>query len=559
MDKKFKEIDKENYEMIDAEFDLKIFFRTLLRNKQTIIKSALFFFILACIFSLFKKRLWEGQFEIVINTENPVSSAMVSEKYQKFLPNNNNSLKTEVGILESPSVLMPVFNYIKTKEPYSRNKNLSFSSWKTKNLDIKLKKSTSILKISYRDFNKDQIVYVLNNVSSLYQDYSGQRKKRTQDLLKKYLEEQITIFKEKSSQSLKLAQDYAIDQDLILLSLSETNLTPQNIDIENIRVSAANEIRKINSQIKKIKDLNDDFEKTQYIASTIPELKEEGITQTLKKLEEDLILARLKYTNQDKTIEQLLEKRLFTTDLLKKRAIGNLEAKKIFTESVMESAIRPKGVLLKYKELIRDAARDENTLINLENELNLINLEQAKKEDPWQLITKPTLLDTPVSPRRKKLGTLGLLFGLFAGSIFAIIKEKRSGIVFDTKILENLLSAPLLERINQSEIQKNNNKIKFIIEFFKNLEEEKITLITFGISNIGINNSLIKFKEILSNNVKKELNIIDLNQENENFEIYPLNIIFTALEGIKYNEIIDLNKKLKLLKSSTKGIYLLDN
>mgnify|MGYP001207212959 CR=1 FL=1 len=49
-----------------------------------------------------------------------------------------------------------------------------------------------------------------------------------------------------------------------------------------------------------------------------------------------------------------------------------------------------------YKELIRNASRDENTLIQLENELRLVQLEKSKKEDPWELITKPTLLTDPL-------------------------------------------------------------------------------------------------------------------------------------------------------------------
>ena len=34
--------------------------------------------------------------------------------------------------------------------------------------------------------------------------------------------------------------------------------------------------------------------------------------------------------------------------------------------------MRPEGVLLKYKELLREASRDEVTLINLENQLRLL-------------------------------------------------------------------------------------------------------------------------------------------------------------------------------------------
>ena len=69
----------------------------------------------------------------------------------------------------------------------------------------------------------------------------------------------------------------------------------------------------------------------------------------------------------------------------------------------MEAAMRPKGVLLKYKELIREAARDEATLIKLENDLRLLELQRAKISDPWQLITQPTLLDNPVALPKDQL------------------------------------------------------------------------------------------------------------------------------------------------------------
>ena len=49
----------------------------------------------------------------------------------------------------------------------------------------------------------------------------------------------------------------------------------------------------------------------------------------------------------------------------------------------MEAAMRPKGVLLKYKELIREAYRDEATLVSLENQLRRFELESSRQMDPW--------------------------------------------------------------------------------------------------------------------------------------------------------------------------------
>ena len=48
----------------------------------------------------------------------------------------------------------------------------------------------------------------------------------------------------------------------------------------------------------------------------------------------------------------------------------------------MESAMRPKEVLLEYKKLIREASRDESTLIRLENNLRSVELDLSLKEIP---------------------------------------------------------------------------------------------------------------------------------------------------------------------------------
>ena len=104
-----------------------------------------------------------------------------------------------------------------------------------------------------------------------------------------------------------------------------------------------------------------------------------------------------------------------------------MNAEKIIAQATMDAATRPEGVFLKYKELIRQAARDEKTLINLENQLMIVKLEEAKNEKPWELITRPTLLKSPVAPKRKNIGLMGIFLGFIIGSIFSLYKEKKSG------------------------------------------------------------------------------------------------------------------------------------
>ena len=141
-------INENNFE---EEIDLRKFFSFLLRNKILISVVGSFSFAIACLYSLSLKRVWEGQFQIVLNKGN--KSPNIDPQLANFVGINlkkTNELQTEVEILKSPSVLMPVFEFAKSKE--SPANTLRFSSWKT-SLDIELEKGTSVLNISYKDID----------------------------------------------------------------------------------------------------------------------------------------------------------------------------------------------------------------------------------------------------------------------------------------------------------------------------------------------------------------------------------------------------------------------
>ena len=103
----------------------------------------------------------------------------ISEIYNQDMTNNVN---TQVAILESPSVLMNIFNYVKeekNKQSNSIENNLRFKSWKKKSVKVELEKGTSVLNVSYKDNTKDLIIPVLNKISLAYQDYSGKKRSRS--------------------------------------------------------------------------------------------------------------------------------------------------------------------------------------------------------------------------------------------------------------------------------------------------------------------------------------------------------------------------------------------
>ena len=124
----------------------------------------------------------------------------------------------------------------------------------------------------------------MTKISETYQKYSNERDKRAFKITKKYLKNQIDLYKNKSSESINEAQEYAIDQDLNYPRLTiKNNDEEKTINLELIRVRAANKIKNIDLQIQKIKDLGNDGDQIQFLALNIPELVELGAHNILMK------------------------------------------------------------------------------------------------------------------------------------------------------------------------------------------------------------------------------------------------------------------------------------
>jgi len=442
----------------DDEIDLRQVGGALLRHKRLIGVVAGASLVLSGIYAFTRKPVWEGQFQIVLqNNEQSSSGAASLLQSNPGLANligakgGNNQLETEVKILESPSVLKPVFDYVKAQKAKSGEdvNEWRYTDWFKDNLTIELAEGTSVLNLQYRDTDQPLILPVIDRISKAYQVYSGRDREKGISQAIIYLDEQIKIYQAKSVASLRKAQQFAIEQDLTALKgdgASDDEIK-NAINIEAIRVQAANQIRSINEQLKQLNTLGDSPETLMYMGRNIPELASQGLPQTLDDIDTQLALLRARFTDNDDSIRRLLEKRRLLIEVFKRQTYGYLYAQRTAAEARLAAAERPKGVLIQYRELLRTAARDEATLTKLEAERQVLALEQARKTDPWELISTPTLLDKPVSPRKGRTLALGLLAGLVLGSGAALVADRRSGRVFSSDELSRDLPGPLLERL----------------------------------------------------------------------------------------------------------------
>ena len=567
------------------EYDIRNLIKFFIRNKKIICLLPVLSFFLGFLYASSIKKVWEGQFRIVIEEEKSSGSSLLSlgSSLPKIagLDVGQVPIKTEVSILNSPSVLMPIYKFATSDKRDVLNTD-EFSKWK-KNLNITKERNTNVIAVYFKDKNKEKIIPVLEKISNSYQAYSGRRLKRSQELSIKYLKDQLALYKIKSANSLRKAQEFAIDQEIFLSESFENNLSlvpmaqnsqlnrfqpkninltdptflKTNINIESIRAAASNDIRKINAQLKKVNEINDP-QILQYIGldKSNPYLIEEGVQEKLEKIESNLAELRSKFREEDPLIKIALKQRKNLIEVLKKRTINYLNASKLEAESRLESSIRPKGVLLKYKELVRNAGRDETTLVRLENQLRAMELEKAKTKDPWEIITKPTLKSIPVSPSKAKISFIFLSLGLIFSTLFAFYKEKKADLIFDLDNISEFLSLNFVEVFDNNLNSNKSNSFLFLKEYINEQSGEVINLVLANdVDNMKVE---ILGKSLKDKKINKEVNLICSPEEFKNLGKSNINILVLSRESITYSEIKSFKKYMQLFNFNLLGLFALN-
>ena len=164
-------LDNDNEISNSEELDFKEITNLIIRKKKLIAFFTLTGLVIGLFQALLSKKVWQGEFQIVLDDkseqrfDNATSISSILN-----LNTGTNNLATEVGILESPSVLLNVFDYVKKikAEKNEPIENLRFNQWKNGSLNIALQRGKKILNLKYKDNNQDIVIPVLEKISNTY-------------------------------------------------------------------------------------------------------------------------------------------------------------------------------------------------------------------------------------------------------------------------------------------------------------------------------------------------------------------------------------------------------
>lgn len=447
----------------EEDFDLTIIWNTFLRNKKSILLVSFISGLLSLIYSFNIKPIWIGGFEILVRQgSNPTSETLKRGQISDLLKGKDlYDVKTQALILKSPSVLLPVYEFVQKeylKRGIKRNE-FSYSSWFNSYLEIFFEKGSKILVVKYKDNDKDLILKTLEEISTKYKEYSKRDKLKSIAKTIKYLNEQKKNIEKRSFKSLQSLNKFSIEN-----GLGNLDGFP-GIDFRNNK----NNLNKLdNSEINK---------------------RYQSQIRTLENYEARYLDLSTNLNPNSKIIQAL------------QRRISNIK----------NSLKRPEQILIEYKNLKRIANRDLILLDNIDNNLEIAKLERARIPDGWEVISIPTIEDNKYFPNKKVFLLAGFTIAFIITLSAFFIKEKIKGYIYDKKLMNKLIQTNLIESLN---LKDNESNKKFLDYLFSKNKGKKNIIINYSSTkyteeDIFLNSKNIIYDDDSLNNADKVLIIIE--------------------------------------------------
>ena len=510
--------DFENFQSNNDEIDLRLIFKTFFREKKLILSITFLSAISGFIFSFITKPIWRGSFEIVTNqTQNNSTSNKILDSLNigglKIGSNNKN--ETQKLILKSELVLLPVFEFVKEeyrKKGYDVSK-MGLKKWIENELNIDYEKDSNVLFIQHINSDKKLIIKTLNLISEKYKEYSKREIMKNLERTIFYLEKQREILSERSLDSMKKYNKFAIENNL------------GNFDGFSGIGKYAEDLTPFTKLLDSSGNLNS-FNGTENL-----NLLNFPREINLQKSGESSAGERYKVQFNKLELYEAQYADLSTKFKPNSEVLNNLKLK---IENIKAQLKRPNEILIEYKNLSKIANRDESLLNKVESNLELAKLQQVNTPQAWELISTPKLDQKRIWPKRKQIVFLSTIFALIISMILALFKEKFSGILYDKKFIIDKLNISLVDKL-----QKNNSLLNALV--IKKLYEDSGELVFINYKSkvdtnfleeiIEVNPITIfsEFKDVGSKRIKSFFIIIeegkfllkDLEIINANIKLYP--------------------------------------
>lgn len=395
---------------------------------------------------------------------------------------------TEVEILGSPSVLVPILEKVAVEYPdIFDDINLPTNE----NLSIKQLENTKIVEVAFKNKNPEKIKFVLDKIADSYLTKNlGDNENNINEGLK-FVRNQVPQLEKKVVSLETQLQNLRQENKFIDPQAKSTELTQQLVSIEQEYLSAQIDLKQANASYKNLeKQLNltleqaiavNDLNQSKQYQSLSKELQDLEIEIATKSavftdISPQMITLNEKKENLVKLLEEERKKvlsqhsgkinnqqsinlsspneirtKLTEQMLLKGNEIKMLETKienlKIALDDVNERISKMPTITRKYTDLQRELQANADSLKRFLETREKLELENAQNIVNWRVISPPSVKEEPIYPVPLNNLMMGLLGGLIAGTVTASLIDLLDGKIYSLSQLKEVTIYPVLGQI----------------------------------------------------------------------------------------------------------------
>lgn len=543
----------------EDEIDLSALQHIFKRYKKNIFLISALTSLVSIFIAVSTKPYWKGEFDIVLSIPSGNNLLGLKNLNQNALLNllspktENQTISTQVEILKSASVLMPVFNKYKelNNKEINNKKNYRFNSW-ADNLKVSLKPNTSVLNIQYQDEKKENILKILNQISTIYKEYIKTESKKSSNKGLAFINEQIKIYEELFFEDMRKEKEFANKNNIFFKVNNdredEKRITYINEELISLNTIKINQIEQHYELIKKAKD-DDLFTIAKLISTSYgSELERNSLLGDIVLVKGYLSEGRINFKENDIQIKNLNKRLEYLNIELRKELMSFLKTKKdILNNEIKTSYIDPE-ILTKHSRLITNSNQKKEILERLAQEKISIELIKELEEEPWKLITNPTLYPNKIKPSKSTYGFFGLIIGFIIAFAYYSYKQKMSGVIFTTNQINKIIGNTIENKYLLKNIGNLEKDMNYIIKTLN--RDSRNIYIPLGNQSINIIKNSISLKENNST-INYELEeILDLPKKN----IIPI----IKLGDLKIDELEEFKIKLRIAKLKIENLIIIN-
>ncbi|BAW96828.1 putative protein involved in exopolysaccharide biosynthesis [[Synechococcus] sp. NIES-970] len=447
----------------EEDFDLGQFLSVVRRRVWLILGVTTVSMGLITVNTLSQERVYASRFRLLVesvNSNNDISSlSNLAQGLQQNLGVRAGGLdyETQIQVLRSPELLQKVIQPLQEQYP-----DLDYESL-FGNLSITQPGDTKILEVSYQSADPDQIEAVLEQLASVYLEYSLAERQTNFRQGLQFIDRQLPSLQQQVDDLQGELQNFRQEYNFIDPEAQADQLAETAATIEQRRLQLQQEIAQAQNRVQALQG------ETGALAALKDAQTYQQLLGQLRSIDANIAKESTRFQDDSLNIQVLEEERQNLLPILEQEAerVGTTQLADAMTQLQILQAQIPSlnQAEAEVEQSFQDLAALNRQYTDLQRRLQIatgaltqfltnrqnLEIQAAQTEIPWQVIEAPIRPTSPISPNIQRSLILGFVFSSILGLGAAVLLDKLTDVYYSTEDLKNQTKLPLLGNIPYNE------------------------------------------------------------------------------------------------------------